>query len=61
MARSTSLRLTIVGAALLTGIGLFVSQSAQAVTTIDGPVNLGTASTYGALASMFHRAGEWAL
>lgn len=52
MAKSTHSRLTIVGVAMLTGIGLFAgAQSAQAATTIDGPVNLGTAATYGALAA----------
>ncbi|MFF1876617.1 ice-binding family protein [Leifsonia sp. NPDC058230] len=46
------MRSTIVTAGLLTAIGLFAgSQSAQAATTIDGPVGLGTAASYGALAA----------
>jgi hypothetical protein len=52
MARSTLVRSTIVGAGLLTAIGLLAgSPSAQAATTIDGPVGLGTAASYGALAA----------
>lgn len=52
MAKPTYSRLTIVGVAMLTGIGLFAgAQSAQAATTIDGPIDLGTATSYGALAA----------
>ena len=52
MAKPTYSRLTIVGVAMLTGIGLFAgAQSVQAATTIDGPIDLGTATTYGALAA----------
>jgi len=49
---NTRTRLVIVGVALLATAGLFAgAQSAQAATTIDGPVGLGTAATYGALAA----------
>lgn len=45
-------RFTVGGIALLTAVGLFAAvPPAHAATTIDGPVGLGTAASYGALAA----------
>jgi len=50
MGKTSPFGFRLLGVAVLASAALFVaSQGAQAATTIDGPVNLGTAATYGAL------------